>query len=99
MPLRQQTGSCKLKLVHRPLVKFPDDLIQTGETYRNTPVLRVDIEEVGAITNAQLIQPSGIKRLDALLLQNVSQWKYAARPGCGVVQSNIAITVDWMAPQ
>jgi TonB family protein len=98
-PLRQQTGPCKLTLMHRPQVKFPDDLIQTGEAYRNTPVLRVDIEEDGAITNAQLVQASGIKHLDALLLQNVSQWNYAPRPGCGVVQSNIAITVDWMAAQ
>ena len=98
-PLRQQTGPCKPTLVHRPQLKFPDDLIQTGETYRNTPVLRVDIEEDGAIVNAQLIQASGIKRLDALLLQNIGQWKYSARPGCGVVQSNIAITVDWMDAQ
>ena len=94
-PLRKQTGNCELRLLHRPEIKFGDDLIQTGETYRNTPVLRVDIEEDGAITGAQVIQTSGIKHLDALLLQNVSQWKYAARPECGVVQSNIAITIDW----
>jgi TonB family protein len=94
-PLRKQSGNCELRLLHRPETKFGDDLIQTGETYRNTPVLKVDIEEDGAVTSAQVIRASGIKRLDALLLQNVSQWKYAARPGCGVVQSNIAITIDW----
>lgn len=94
-PLRKQTGNCALRLLHRPELKFGDDLIQTGEPYRNTPVLRVDIEEDGAITSPKVIQPSEIKRLDARLLQNVSRWKYAARPGCGVVQSNIAITIDW----
>lgn len=96
-PLRKQVGNCEVKLLHRPDLKFGDDLIQTGETYRNTPVLRVDIEEDGAVSNAQIIQASGIKRLDALLLQNISQWKYAARPGCGALQSNIAITIDWVA--
>jgi TonB family protein len=96
-PLRQQSDSCKPRLVHRPHINFPDNLIRTGETYRSTPVLRMDIEEGGGITNAEVIQDSGIKRLDALLLQNVKQWKFAARPGCGVVQSNVAITIDWTA--
>jgi hypothetical protein len=94
-PLRKQGGSCELKLLRRPAPNFPDDLIQSGETYRSTPVLRAQIEENGAVTNAEIIQQSGIKRLDVLLLKNIGQWKYAPRRGCGVVQSNIAITIDW----
>lgn len=94
-PLRKQSANCKLKLSRRPRPKFPDNLIQSGETYNNTPVLKVDIEEDGTVTNPELIQQSGIKGLDALLLRNVTQWKFEPRPGCGVVQSNIAINIDW----
>jgi len=96
-PLREQTESCKPKLILRPHIKFPDNLIRTGEAYKSTPVLRMEIEEDGSITNAEVIQASGIKRLDALLLQSVRRWKFAARPGCGVVESNIAINVEWTA--
>lgn len=94
-PLHKQSANCKLKLSHRPEPKFPDNLIQSGETYSSMPVLKVDIQEDGTVTNQELVQQSGIRRLDALLLRNVTQWKYEPRPGCGVVQSNIAINVDW----
>lgn len=97
-PLRRLAGTCKLRLVKHPEPKFSDDLIQAGESYKSSPVLRVDIQENGEVTNVELIQPSGIQRLDALLLTNVHLWKYAPRSNCGVVQSNIAITIDWAAP-
>lgn len=96
-PLRKQSGECELKLVSRPHLKFPDNLIQPGESYRATPVLRADIQESGNLTNAQILTGSGIKKLDVVLLNNVREWKYTPRPGCGLVQSNIAVTVDWTA--
>jgi TonB family protein len=92
-PLREQVGKCAVKLVKRPAVKFGDNLIQAGESYRATPVLRVDIEETGDVTNVLILEQSGIKRLDTLLLKNVAQWKYAPRPACGVLESNIAVTM------
>jgi TonB family protein len=97
VPLRQLAGNCQLRTVKHPEPKFGDNLIQAGESYRGSPVLRVDIEENGDVTNVEVIQPSGIRRLDALLLANVRQWKYGPRSNCGVVQSNIAITIDWIA--
>ena len=60
-------------------------------------MLKVDIEQNGDVTNAQIVQRSGIKRLDLRLLNNVVLWKYAPRPGFGVLQSNLAVTIDWMA--
>jgi len=96
-PLREQAGNCKVKLVKRPELKFHDNLIQPGESYKGGPLLQMDIEESGDTTNVLLLQPSGIQELDMLLLADVRRWKYAPRPDCGVVQSNIAMTVDWMA--
>jgi outer membrane biosynthesis protein TonB len=82
-------------VVRRPKLDFGDDHIQPGESYHVTSVSRVDIEESGDMTHVELTQSSGIKRLDSLLLTNIQQGKYAPRPGCGVIQSNTGITIDW----
>lgn len=97
-PLRDQSGECTVKLVQHPKFKFEDNLIQPGESYRGAPALRVDIEENGEIKNVELLSSSGIRRLDAVVLTDLTEWKYAPRPHCGVVQANIGITIDWMLP-
>lgn len=98
-PLGDQVGKCRLEVVERPEIRPGEDLVQPGESYHGAPVLRADIQEGGRITNVQLLKPSGIERLDARLLADVDQWKYAPRPHCGVVQANIVISVDWMLPK
>ena len=95
-PLRNQAGECTVKLVQQPKFNFEDNLVQPGESYRGTPVLRADIEENGDVRNVELLSASGIRRLDTLLLTDLGDWKYAPRPHCGVVKTNIAVTVHWM---
>lgn len=60
-------------------------------------MFRAEILENGDITNIQILQRSGIRKLDELLLRNLREWKYLPRPGCGSIESNIAVTVDWVA--
>jgi TonB family protein len=96
-PLREQSGKCNVKILKRPDVKFPDNLIHSGESYNGAPVLRVNIEENGETSHIQLLQPSGIRRLDAMLLSNVRQWKYAPRLGCGIIEANVVFNIDWVA--
>jgi len=96
-PLREQSGKCAVKILKRLDVKFPDNLIHSGESYNGAPVLRINIEENGETSHIQLLQPSGIRRLDAMLVSNVRQWKYAPRPGCGIVEANVVVNIDWVA--
>jgi len=96
-PLREQSGKCAVKILERHDVKFPDNLIHPGESYSGAPVLRVNIEENGETSHIQLLQTSGIRRLDAMLVSNVRQWKYAPRSGCGIIQANVVFNVDWVA--
>jgi hypothetical protein len=96
-PLREQSGKCTVKILKRPDVKFPDNLIHSGESYNGAPVLRVNIEENGGTSHIQLLQPSGIRRLDAMLVSNVRQWIYAPRQGCGTIEANVVFNVDWVA--
>jgi TonB family protein len=96
-PLREQSGKCAVKILKRPELKFPDNIVHSGEAYNGAPVLRVTIEENGDTTNIQLLQPSGIRKLDAILVSNVRQWKYAPRPGCGTIEANVVFNIDWLA--
>lgn len=96
-PLRDQSGNCAIKILKRPDVKFPDNIVHSGESYNGAPVLRVNIEENGETTHIQFLKPSGIGRLDAMLVSNVRQWKYAPRPGCGDIEANVVFNVDWVA--
>jgi TonB family protein len=94
-PYRKQDKNCELILVRRPGWKFADNLMRSGESYNGAPVVRADIEENGNLTNVELLNSSGIHRLDAFIMDHVKQWKYAPRKDCGVVRSNIVITIDW----
>lgn len=97
-PLRVQGGRCTPKLVKFPMIKAGEELVRLGESYVGAPVLRAEIQESGDVTNLQLLSRSGIQRIDSRLLA-ANQWKYAPRPQCGVLQANIVVNVDWMAPE
>jgi hypothetical protein len=96
-PLREQSGKCAVKILKRPELKFPDNMIHPGESYNAAPVLRVTIDENEGTSHIQLLQPSGIRRLDAMLVSNARQWKYAPRPGCGTIDANVVFNIDWVA--
>jgi hypothetical protein len=94
-PLREQSGKCAIKILTRPETKFPDNIVHTGESYNASPVLRLTIEENGETSHIQLLQPSGIRRMDALLVSGAHQWKYAPRLGCGAIEANVVFNIDW----
>lgn len=96
-PLREQSGKCAVKILKRLEPKFPDNIIHAGESYNGAPVLRVTIEENGETSRSQLLQSSGIRRLDAMLVSDARKWKYAPRPGCGIIQANVVFNIDWVA--
>jgi hypothetical protein len=95
--LREQSGKCAVKILTRPETKFPDNIIHTGESYNRRPVLRLTIEESGETSHIHLLQPSGIRGLDALLVSGTHQWKYRPRAGCGAIDANVVFNIDWAA--
>jgi TonB family protein len=95
--LREQSAKCAVKILKHPEPKFPDNIVQPGESYLGRPVLRVTIEENGDMSHVQLASSSGVHRLDTLLLTDILQWKYAPRPGCGIIEANVVVNVDWVA--
>jgi hypothetical protein len=96
-PLREQSGKCAVKVLKRADLKFPDNIIHPGESYTGAPLLRINIEENGETSHIQVLQSLGIRRLDAMLVSGARQWKYASRPGCGIIQANVVFNIDWAA--
>ncbi len=59
------------------------------------PVVACQILESGEVVNVALKQSSGIRDKDNLALRWVKQMKYNERPGCGVVETNMGVTIDF----
>ncbi len=66
--------------------------------YKRAPIIAFEVDEFGVVQNAQVKRGSGSPFADKLALQEVRRWKYKPAPGCGVVQSEATVTVDFAAP-
>jgi hypothetical protein len=49
-----------------------------------------EVQENGDVRKLQLVRHSGIKELDGKLPLAASNWKYQARPGCGIAKVRLA---------
>jgi TonB family protein len=66
------------------------------ESYRRLPVIKFLIHEDGTVSDAKVIRSSGVGDIDKKLLDSIVLWKYKPRPvGCGVVESEISMTIDF----
>jgi len=54
-----------------------------------------EILESGEVSNIRLKRSSGIADIDAYALNSVRRMKYNSRPGCGIVDSEAGVTVDF----
>jgi len=66
-----------------------------GESFRHSPVIAFEIKEDGSISNLRLVRSSGIKDLDKKTMAAVAVWKYKPRPGCGLIESEMTVTVEF----
>jgi TonB family protein len=68
--------------------------ILPGETYKQSPRVKFQINEGGTVSNVKLTRGSGIKDLDGHVLRKVSAWKFKPAPGC-VFDSEVTILIHW----
>jgi len=54
-----------------------------------------EILESGEIVHATLKRSSGVAEVDNYALKSAQALKFNKRPGCGVIESNIDITIDF----
>jgi TonB family protein len=86
---------CGPKLVSRGSGKSPELHFRKEETYNNSPVVAFEILESGEITHAVLKRSSGVTEVDNYALKSVQELKFNKRPRCGVIESNLDITIDF----
>ena len=83
-------ADCKSLVMQSGSAAIEDVQPQKGEKSRRFPMVAYEVQEDGDIRKLRLVRRSGIKELDGNLLSAASQWKYQARPGCGVVKVRLA---------
>ena len=66
-----------------------------GEKCRHSPVVAFQILESGETANAILKRSSGVAEVDKYALKSVQEANFNKRPGCGVIESQLDITIDF----
>jgi hypothetical protein len=66
-----------------------------GETYQHPPNVKYQIDEDGTVSDIKLIRSSGITDIDIRISFAAWNWKYKPRPGCGIVETETSVIIDW----
>jgi TonB family protein len=86
---------CVAKVLRTNRKKFPSSKFRKGEKYKHSPVVSYEILESGEIAHPILKRSSGVAEVDRYALKWVQGLKFSERPGCGVIESTIDITIDF----
>jgi TonB family protein len=83
--------------VHGSFPKGPFKILPK-EVYKGAPLIKYQIQEDGTVLNAVVTHSSGVADIDKKILDSVARWKYKPRPiGCGVIDTEMSVVIDWAA--
>ncbi len=77
---------------HGPPTEFK---FRKGEKYRHSPVVSYAVDPDGRISNVKLVRRSGVKDIDAFVVNWVKNLKYKPAPGCSAFETEMTITIDF----
>jgi NTF2 fold immunity protein of polymorphic toxin system component len=86
----QSGADCKSLVMQSESAAREEMQPQKDEKSHRPPMVAYEVQEDGDVRKLRLVRHSGIKELDGQLLSAASQWKYQARPGCGIVRVRLA---------
>ena len=92
------TDKCKAQIVNPRSTSEP--VRAKGATYagyKRSPIIAFEVDEAGTLSQLKIKRHSGSQAADELALASVKNWKYKPRPGCGVLQSEVLVTIDFAA--
>lgn len=70
------------KLISKPIPPVPDKIKTKGATVKKfTAVLEFKVNEMGSVTDVQVVKTSGDWEVDRYFLNTLKQWKFEAVPG------------------
>jgi len=88
---------CTPKVVSHARQRRPSRIrVRKGEKSTGySPIVAFEILESGEVANALVKRRSGIADVDNYALTWVQETKYRMRPGCGVIETQADVTIDW----
>ena len=87
---------CTPRIVKKPSYDHKPIHIRKGEKSTGfTPLVAYDILESGEVVNVHLKRSSGIQDIDNIALGWIRSRTYNSRPGCGVIESQEGVTIDF----
>ena len=92
----QSKSKCALQLV-RPTTN-PDRVptkAASYEGYKRSPIFTFEVDESGTVQHVKIKRSSGSITADELALDWVRHWQY--KPGCGIVESEAMVIIDFAA--
>jgi TonB family protein len=85
----------KIIRVHGSVPKGPFKALP-GESYKQAPVIKFEIQEDGTVSNTTVTRGSGVAYIDMKILAPVSRWKFKPWPaGCGVIETEMSVDIDF----
>src|SRR6266498_2815433 len=80
----------------RPLAKDLAVAPRKGEKASGyIPLISIQALESGGIANARVKRSSGFANIDAYAPDWVRGIRYNARPGCGIIETNVDVLIHW----
>ena len=81
---------------HNPAGRQPTIRFRKGEKSTGfSPVIAFQILASGEVAQAHVKRSSGIADIDTYALNWIEGTKYNARPGCGMIESEADVTIDF----
>jgi TonB family protein len=78
----------------KPFPKGPFNFLP-NESYKRSPIVKFQINEDGTVSNTKVTRRSGVADIDKKVAEAIAGWRYAPRPGCPVIESEMSMTIDW----
>ena len=101
VPCRCQTGGpekvspkCRNRQIVNNRGPSPPYKFLPGESYKDSPTIKFQINEDGTVSNVKLMRSSGVKDIDRKLIKAASAWTYKAVPGC-IIDAEATILIHW----
>jgi|ERR1700690_2021055 len=60
-----------------------------------SPIIAFQILDTGEVTQAHVKRSSGTADIDTYALNSIRGTKYNRRSGCGVIESQAVVSIDW----
>jgi TonB family protein len=66
-----------------------------NESCKRSPIVKFQINEDRTVSNTKVTRSSGVADIDKKVADAIAGWRYAPRPGCPVIESEMSMTIDW----